>query len=292
MICLEMSKCLSESKQLSLKIVLHIYKDRTRNNRQITAQGFWWSIGGILYEESDCLLQKFMISLGKQLLELYDLFETSVGLGPAEGWEEKMKAFLAAFLALEDCRFCYWIALFVEALGKDKAPTHWERIWKAWSRGKGFVSGELVSYGRSSCNWKEIMTFWEPEFLRDNYVINFQHKSCADHPWGIRFYPVWVWIWHNPILIFLVIFRYFNSECERQRLWGMHEGYLWVFTCNQCMIVISGIIFLWLILAAKTTQTFLTISYFSNYLVLLKLVIIPLQEYIKVKTLTHPNMTN
>jgi len=63
-----------------LKTVLHIWEDRTRNNRQITAQGVLVKYWGNLYEESDCLLQEFMISLGKQLLELYDLFEASVGV--------------------------------------------------------------------------------------------------------------------------------------------------------------------------------------------------------------------
>lgn len=49
----------------------------------------------------------------------------------------------------------------------------------------------------------------------------------------------------------------------------MHEGYLCVFRCNQCMTATLEIMFLRLPLAAKTTQTFLAISFFSNYLVML-----------------------
>lgn len=45
--CLKMRKYLSQSKQISLKIVLHIYENRMRNNRQIRARRLWWSIGGI-----------------------------------------------------------------------------------------------------------------------------------------------------------------------------------------------------------------------------------------------------
>lgn len=38
---LKMRKYLSQSKQLSLNIVLHIYEDRMRNNRPIPVWGLW-----------------------------------------------------------------------------------------------------------------------------------------------------------------------------------------------------------------------------------------------------------
>lgn len=162
-----------------------------------------------------------MISVGKQLFEQYDLFETSVGLRSSRRMGREDESIPCCLPGPAGSRVLLLNCSLWGRNGKDHTPAHWERIWKAVSQGQGFVSGELVSSGRSFCNWKEIMNFWEPEFLRDNQVTNFQHKSTMRNVL-IILYPVWVWIWYT--LIFLVFFRYLNSKCETERLWGMHEG--------------------------------------------------------------------
>lgn len=123
-------------------------KEQQTNDSTGVLVNYWRN----LYEESDYLLQKFMISLGKQLLELYDLFETSVGVRSSRRMgreDESIPCCLSgpgqSQVLLLNC--CPW-----ESSGKDHPSTHWERIWKAGSQGKEFVSGELVSCDRSFCN--------------------------------------------------------------------------------------------------------------------------------------------
>lgn len=77
-----------------------------------------------LYGESNNLLQKFMISLGKQSLQWYGLLrrlplETSVGARSSRrGWRGRRKHSLTPFLTLEEYRFCSWVSL-----GRE-----WERL--------------------------------------------------------------------------------------------------------------------------------------------------------------------
>lgn len=136
-------------------------QDRTRNNRlkrqhrdfeEILGE----ALGGIR------LLQKFLISLDKQsewygLLRWWPL-ETSAG-DKSSRWEGVGgESIPCPFLILENYRLCYWITLLRGGNGKHCPFTPWERVWKAGSWGKVFISGALLlSYARSFNNWKDVM---------------------------------------------------------------------------------------------------------------------------------------
>lgn len=115
-----------------------------------------------LYEESNNLLQKFMISLGKQPLEWYGLLrqwplETSLGVRSSRrGWRGGRKHSLTLFLTLEEYGFCCWVSRWGEN-EKDCPLAYWERKWKAGSQGKGLNSAVLLSYATNFCNWNDKM---------------------------------------------------------------------------------------------------------------------------------------
>lgn len=107
---------------------------------------------GNLYEKSGCCLQKVMISLGKQLLELYDLFGTSVGVRSRRRMGKEDENFPCCLPGPGGS----WVLLLNCSLWGSSG----KGIEKTWIQGKGFVSGEPVSYSRCFCNWKEIMILW------------------------------------------------------------------------------------------------------------------------------------